>query len=446
MINIFSMQFGSLPDGAGLQNFNTWIEAHLTGTNDFSVILVFTLLGGLAASLLPCVYPLYPVTAGIVKNRGKEGRGTIHALTYYAGMCLMYASFGIIATATGGAFNSILRFGTTNLLIGAVFVVLAFATMGWLYIPLFQQRTLSKSGGIFGTLMMGISAGLLSSACVGPVVISILINLAASVKDTVNFLVVLKGMVQMLVFGMGLGIPFLAIGLFGVKLPKTGKWIGIFQYALGLVIIYFAYTYFEKALFVYGYTGEQIPLIIGLGFAIAVFIYFVQSEEVQQTQRVKRALYGTAILFSLSALIQTMNTGARVPEPVNVNQQEVITKNELIEIHGDLRWHLDSEAAYNAAKSLGKNVFIEFYGSWCTNCKAFSKLTETDKKFNTALQNAVLLKIYDTNPVFEKYKNDRRFPELKIGLPFILITGPNGDVLYKTNDYLKKDEMMLFIE
>jgi thiol:disulfide interchange protein DsbD len=432
-----------MTDFPGVQQLNTWVESQLAISQNFGWLFLLLFLGGLAASLLPCVYPLYPITVGILRNRA--GGGVVPTLTYYAGLCITYSLLGALATATGGAFNAVLRLGATNLLIGGMFVVLALSTTGLLHFPTFGHRSFGDFGGILGTLLMGAAAGLLSSACVGPVVVSVLIDLAARTQDGFQLVTVLTGMAQMLVFGMGLGVPFLAIGLFGMKLPKSGRWMRFIQVALGCIILYFAYTYFEKALLIYGFDSENVTSIIGLGTLIGLMIYMFQNTEQEQVTRVKRALVGLVLLTALVALNQSI---AERVHPVSsspwANPQS--TGNSLIEKEGNLEWHLDPDAAYRIAKLTSRNVFIDFYGDWCTNCKAFSALTQTDEALNAALQNAVLLKIYDTNPVFDKFRQDERFPELKVGLPFFLITNPDGDMIYKTNDYLKTDEMMLFLE
>ncbi len=90
-------------------------------------------------------------------------------------------------------------------------------------------------------------------------------------------------------------------------------------------------------------------------------------------------------------------------------------------------------------------MFIDFFGTWCSNCKAFADLTRTDSELQKALGQAVLLKIYDRTPTFKKYASDSRFPELKVGLPFFVITDQDGNLLYKTSDYQKTDEMALFV-
>jgi thiol:disulfide interchange protein DsbD len=53
--------------------------------------------------------------------------------------------------------------------------------------------------------------------------------------------------------------------------------------------------------------------------------------------------------------------------------------------------------------------------------------------------------VYEGSSTFKKYVSDPRFPELKVGLPFFLITDKDGNLLYKTNDYMKSDEMIMFL-
>lgn len=112
---------------------------------------------------------------------------------------------------------------------------------------------------------------------------------------------------------------------------------------------------------------------------------------------------------------------------------------------GNLTWFLDKEAAYRAAAVEGKHVFIDFHGDWCTNCKAFQEIVAKDAALNGALQRCVLLKVSDGSALFRSYRDDPRFPELKIGLPFFIITDADGNVIYKTSDYTRRDEMVLML-
>ena len=122
-----------------------------------------------------------------------------------------------------------------------------------------------------------------------------------------------------------------------------------------------------------------------------------------------------------------------------------IAKVPETEQKGALTWYLDKEVAYAEAQKKGKPVFVDFHADWCTNCKEFQKTTQSNAELNAALKNAILLKVYDGTPTFNKYAADTLFPELKVGLPFFIITDKDGNLLYKTNDYLKADEMSMFL-
>ena len=119
---------------------------------------------------------------------------------------------------------------------------------------------------------------------------------------------------------------------------------------------------------------------------------------------------------------------------------------ETVEVDGNLTWHLDRELAYRKAKERGKKVFVDFSACWCANCKEFARVSQENTGFNKALSNAVLLKVSESTPLFETYEKDSRFPELKIGLPFFVITDADGNLIYKTNDYLKTEQMAMFLE
>jgi thiol:disulfide interchange protein DsbD len=114
----------------------------------------------------------------------------------------------------------------------------------------------------------------------------------------------------------------------------------------------------------------------------------------------------------------------------------------VFEKHGNLQWHREPEAAFADARAKNKSLFVDFYADWCTNCVEFSKLAHEPGPLNTALSEAVLLKVTDTDPAFLEYESDPRYAELRIGLPFFLVLSPSGELLFKTNDYLAHDRMI----
>lgn len=427
-----------------VENMSGWIEQHLSANNTGTGSYLFLLLGGILASLLPCTYPLYPITINILKSRSTGNNRLLQPTIYFIGIAAMYFLFGVIATVTGGAFNTVLHFPITNLVIALVIFILGLSSMDLLYLPIFSGTSVqADKSSLFSTFLMGMTAGLLSSACVGPVVVSILIGIASS---SAHFSIPLAftAATKMLLFGIGVGLPFLLIGVFGLSLPKSGRWMKYIQLLLGVLIIYFSYVYLEKAMLGYGFKANVI-LILAIGI-LTVFIasFHLQNEEVLIYQKTKRSLLFIAGIIGILLMIRGFSINNGVVE----NSQSLstaISAEPKTEQKGQLTWYLDKDAAYAAAKEKSKPVFIDFHADWCTNCKEFQKTTQSNTALNEALKGAILLKVYEGSTTFQKYVADPRFPELKVGLPFFLITDKEENLLYKTNDYLKSDEMILFL-
>lgn len=120
-----------------VSEIQTFIESQLS-SGSFSIYSFFFLaLGGLLAGLLPCVYPLYPITAGILKSRVTNHKWS-HPFVYYVGLASMYALFGLIAGFSGGAFNSFLRYPETQVFLSILLFVLGLSVAEFLYFPFFQ--------------------------------------------------------------------------------------------------------------------------------------------------------------------------------------------------------------------------------------------------------------------------------------------------------------------
>ncbi|EMY76644.1 cytochrome C biogenesis protein transmembrane region [Leptospira weilii serovar Ranarum str. ICFT] len=392
------------------------------GTFDWTTGFIL-IAGGFLASLLPCVYPLYPITVGIVRARGEGSPKILHPAIYYFGLVTVYTSFGLIAGFSGGAFNVILRYPIVNLALSILIFLLALGSLDWIHLPFFQPKEVKAGQGRSGTFLLGMGAGLLSSPCVGPVVVAILLQITAG-SGAISIDSVFLASFKMFLFGLGLGLPFLTIGVFGLSLPKSGKWMRWIQWVLGIFVLYFSYTYFQKSLSSWGVSDSSIPLVaFGILF-ILLCLYFFLPEEWNRYVRMKKALLLGGVVLSATGLVILLvpNFGG------NNSSTEIETK-------GNLSWFRSPSKAYAEGTDTGKKVFIDFYADWCTNCKTFEELTQNDSALNEALQGAVLLKIKDQDPIFETYAKDPRFEELKIGLPFFVILDEEGNLLYKNTDY-----------
>jgi thiol:disulfide interchange protein DsbD len=214
------------------------------------------------------------------------------------------------------------------------------------------------------------------------------------------------------------------------------------QWALGVLILWFAYVYLEKGLSGCGFETSAIQLVFAGALLLLFAVYQMQPEEMLPGRRTGRALHALMAVVAVLALARGILPGGMT----STAQSPQAQNGPRTEQHGTLVWFLSREDALAAAKSQGKPVFVDFFGTWCSNCKAFEHLTQTDEALAKALSGVVLLKIRDTDPQFKTWQADSRFPELKVGLPFFVIMDASGNLLYKTSDYTRTDEMVLFLE
>ncbi len=414
----------------------SYIEMQVGGSEFHPFIFILLVVGGFLASLLPCVYPLYPITAGILKTRTSSVKW-LHPIVYYFGLAFMYLLFGVIAGITGGVFNAILRYPETNFLLSYILFILALSSAELIHLPFFGQRSANTgSASLSGSFILGMAAGLLSSPCVGPVVVSILLQVISTSDGAFSFFPILATSIKMFAFGLGVGLPFLAVGVFGLSLPRSGKWMRYVQYALSLLIFYFSYNYFEKASDSLGWSDGTTLKIYLISVLILIASYLYQDHSDFISIRMKKAI-SLASLFLLAAILSSaiLNTNSSSP---NISDIKVES-----EVSGNLTWFRSKEIVFKKAKLEGKAIFIDFYADWCTNCKEFQKLTLKNQNLNSVLKEKVILwKVKDTDEIFDVFVEDQRFPELKIGLPFFVILDEKENLIYKTNNYLATDEMM----
>lgn len=407
----------------------------------------FYFTAGLLGSLFPCVYPLYPVTAGFLRNRARNKEASWrHPLLYWLGMVLAYTLLGILAALSGGAFNSLMQSGIVIVLLGFLFLFLAFVSLDWFHLhwnlgQSWVQRIIGREGSLF-TFLMGNLAGLVASACVAPVLVSMLVLLAQN--STGNALYrVWQGGSLCLAFGGGIGLPFFITGVLGARLPRSGVWQLFVKYAFALAIALAALYQIQKGFETMGWSAEQIYLILGAMFLLFLAVFysnlaFTASFAKDRHSQTKLYFALLALAFSFAMLTRSFVYPGNAELPKISKKQIPIRESkptQEYETVGPLRFYRDPDFALQLAQKKKSPVFIDFYADWCANCKDFTRLVNKDKALQSILKKAVLVKIYDTDPAFRKYSQDPRFPELRIGLPFFVVLEANGKLRWKTTDY-----------
>ncbi len=217
-----------------MEHFLSQIETYLQG----SLLLAFTAayVGGLLASLTPCVYPMIPITAGVISNSnigGSKLRGFLLSLVYITGMALTYAALGIFAAATGRFFGTINTSPWTFFIVGNIILLLGLGMLDVFRLPTFAVRMDTKIKGMPGVFIVGMASGLIAGPCTAPVLGALL----AYVASTGNLFL---GGSLLFVFSFGMGAILLVVGTFSgilASIPRSGNWMVIIKKTMGVFMI-----------------------------------------------------------------------------------------------------------------------------------------------------------------------------------------------------------------
>ncbi len=199
--------------------------------------------GGLASSLTPCIYPMIPITIGVIGTGAERRWRTIalRAVSYIAGMSLTYSFLGVAAALTGKLFGSLTQSAGWYIGIGLFLALAALAMLD--VIPAWtpfknhsanaRGHRRSRTGGAF---VVGLGSGFIAAPCTTPVLAGVL-GFIATTRS------VLLGFALMLAFSFGLGTLLLAVAAFTGSLrvlPKSGRWMKAVKMASGAILLTFA--------------------------------------------------------------------------------------------------------------------------------------------------------------------------------------------------------------
>ncbi len=180
-------------------------------------------VAGLFSFVTPCVLPLVPGYLSAVSGArpGETGRRVVAAsLPFLAGFTLVFVALGAAAGALGSAFGE-----NQRLLLhvaGVLIVILGFAMMGLLPLPFLDRlaapELVEGARRRGSSVLLGGAFALCAAPCVGPVLASIL--LLATNAGTVA-----QASFLLLVYSVGLAIPFLLVGVAFNRTMTTSRWL-----------------------------------------------------------------------------------------------------------------------------------------------------------------------------------------------------------------------------
>ncbi len=201
--------------------------------------------GGLLALIMPCTYPMIPITISFFTKQAEARGGKVLglAIAYGAGIVLV---FNVVGWAFAGSINKFANDPWLNLCFGLLFVVFALSLFGLYELRLPRAFNLLASraagaGGFLGVFVLGTTLVITSFTCTAPIMGSILT--AAAAGGALG-----RVTIGMTVFGLTMAAPFVALALFPSKarsLPRAGEWMHTIKVFLGFIEIAAAFKFFS---------------------------------------------------------------------------------------------------------------------------------------------------------------------------------------------------------
>jgi thiol:disulfide interchange protein len=416
----------------------------------FFSFLVFCFLGGLAMLLLPCIWPMIPITVSYFTKQSENRRGgaTSLALIYGFGIVATYALIGLVTTVWLGpkAAQDFATHPILNVAIGVLFVVFALSFFGMfeLAVPAFLQERLNKvtgggsgagKGRIVGTLLLGAMFTVTSFACSAPVMASIW---AIGFSTGIVWMVPLG----MAVAAVAVSLPFVILALFPAlmkAMPRSGGWMNTVKAFLGFVELAAALKFFSNADLKWDWQILTWPVFMAMWAAIAfgttLYLFGLiklyhddPSGQVGAPRMTFGLVTGTFGLY----LLMGMFTAEPMPDFVT----SFVPPKYYGRPHtqeGELEWIESWDEVQRVAAAEKKPIFLDFTGVNCTNCRLVeeSVFPHVEKELGAF----VLGRLFTDAGAKQDEYDAMKVALGSYGLPYYVILAPDGKTKLASSEY-----------
>lgn len=409
------------------------LSSIFTTTGYWPIRLLIALILGILLSLTPCIYPMIPITIGVLQsNKTQSALSSFFiALSYTLGISMTFAVLGLIAAIGGSVFGEIQGSPIFIILIVTILGYLGFAMFGLyeMYIPRFLQpkNTTIKGGSPLSAFVFGAISGTVASPCLSPG-LALILNYVSNLGSTGSFSNYFEGFVLLFIFGIGSSLPLLIIGTFSSAvnlLPQAGLWMVEVKKLLGLMLIgmcFYHLSHLEKYLpwFILSWIIAAFILIIGIYYIATIYAYD------SKAMKIYKNLMGTIfILISCFLIVQSYKA-----------TYDYFYKQEI-----PSKWLRNYTEALNKAKQENKNLIIDIGASYCSACKALDKAVFQNSLILEDLDKFILVKI-ESDLDTESYNIVKaKFAKYIKGFPTILVVNSKEEVLKKWENELIQTEI-----
>ncbi|WP_298119527.1 cytochrome c biogenesis protein CcdA [Flavobacterium sp.] len=380
-------------------------------------IFFLAFLGGFAALLTPCVFPMIPMTVSFFTKQSKtKAEGKRNAIIYGISIILIYVVLGLAVTAIFGAdaLNALSTNVWFNIIFFVLLVVFASSFLGAFEIMLPNSWAnkvdrQADRGGIIGILFMALALAIVSFSCTGPIVGTLLVESASKGG--------IAPVVGMLGFSSALALPFMLFAMFPGwlnSLPKSGGWLNTVKVSLGFLELALAFKFLSNADLVLQLHWFERETFLALWIAIfgtwgiyllgkitlphdsplthiSVGRLFMALTVLSFTVYMIPGLWGAPLkLISAFPPPQTYSESPNGVGGSSVASEEKLPDGAEIGPHG-LIVFTDYDKGLAYAKEVKKPALLDFTGHACVNCRKMENNVWSDEKVLNILKNEIVL-------------------------------------------------------
>jgi len=373
-------------------------------------IFILGFLGGLVGLIMPCTFPMIPLTVSFfTKKSGNKQKGIKNAFLYGFFIFLIYVllslPFYFLDAGSSDILNNISTNAWLNIGFAAVFIAFALSFFGLYEIGLpsnISNSVDSKSniGSASGIFFMALTLAIVSFSCTGPILGSLLVGALNQNGGAFQLTVAMAG------FGLALGLPFALFALFPnwlSTLPKSGGWMNTVKIVFGFLELALALKFISNADLVKHWGLLKREVFFGLwiitGTALVLYLFGILKFAYDPPPKKLSALRIGIGVFFLALTIYLMpgitNTKyanraliSGFPPPLTYS----------IYAHGSVKGKgveanviNDYEKALQLSKEQHKPVLIDFTGWACVNCRKMEENVWPDENVKALIEKDFIL-------------------------------------------------------
>ncbi|HTL07437.1 MAG TPA: cytochrome c biogenesis protein CcdA [Chitinophagaceae bacterium] len=373
-------------------------------------IFILGFLGGLVGLIMPCTFPMIPLTVSFfTKKSGNKKKGISNAFLYGFFIFLIYVllslPFYFLDAGSSDILNNISTNAWLNIGFAVVFIAFALSFFGLYEIGLpgnLSNSVDAKSniGSISGIFFMALTLAIVSFSCTGPILGSLLVGALNQNGGAFQLTVAMAG------FGLALGLPFALFALFPnwlSSLPKSGGWMNTVKIVFGFLELALALKFLSNADLVKHWGLLKREVFFGLwiitGTALVLYLlgilkfaYDPPPKKIGTGRKLVAFFFLLITLYLLPGVTNTKYANRSLvsgfPPPLTYS----------IYGHGAARGKgveanivNDYEKALQLAKEQHKPLLIDFTGWACVNCRKMEENVWPNEQVKALIEKDFIL-------------------------------------------------------